>query len=130
MLAAVLSAAVLGGCLGGDRAVASWELAPGQSLGPESTTFTALVTRVSCNNGVTGSVNEPGLGIGDDAVVVTFTVSPGRPESASCPGNDAVPYVVTLPEPLGTRSLVDGACESADVADSATCASGAVRRLP
>lgn len=41
----------------GDAAV--WVLGPDQSIDRSSTTFTALVSRLECNNGVTGDVLAP-----------------------------------------------------------------------
>ena len=43
----------------GDTADASWNLAPGQEIGPTSKELEVLVTRVGCNSGVTGKVEEP-----------------------------------------------------------------------
>src|SRR5262245_26414387 len=42
-------------------AAAVWQLAPRQDLTGSATRFTALVTRIACNNGVTGEVFAPGV---------------------------------------------------------------------
>lgn len=90
---------------GGDEA--TWTLAPGQTIEAETRTFTVLVTRSGCNGGVTGAVNDPTIEMTDDTVALTFTVRTRPPGAATCPGNDAVPYEVELPQPLGDRSLKD-----------------------
>ena len=43
----------------GDTAAASWKVAPGEEVGPASKQLQVLVTRVACNSGVTGNVEEP-----------------------------------------------------------------------
>lgn len=65
------------GCAGDGEAVATWTVAPGQLLEDDTASFTALVTRRGCNSGVTGEVNAPRVEETDDAVTITFTVSPG-----------------------------------------------------
>lgn len=112
----------------GDRAAAVWDIEPKQSLSEGSLRFTALVSRLGCNGGVTGSVNSPDVQITADRIVITFTVSPGPPKAATCPGNRAVPTVVELPEPLGARALVDGACDTTEAATTSFCLDGGVRR--
>jgi len=60
-------------------AAATWDLAPNQTLDADTTSFTALVTRLGCNSGVTGDVNDPDIELTDAEVVLTFTVSPANP---------------------------------------------------
>lgn len=122
-LAPAALVAMLAGCTGGslvdsgevgadgDNAPAVWELASERRLDDSATSFTVLVSRLGCNSGVTGTVNSPTIVLFETEVVVTFSVSPGEPEIADCRGNDQIPYEVTLPEPLGERVLIDGACE-------------------
>jgi hypothetical protein len=109
----VVTSALASGCGVSNRdAAATWRLAPSQTLDANTTTFSALVTRLGCNSGVTGDVNNPDIELTDDQVVITFTVSPGEPSSAACQGNNQVAYTVELPEGLGDRALVDGECAS------------------
>ena len=89
---------------------AVWALGPGQHLDGGSTAFTALVTRLGCNDGVTGDVVEPLVETSRSRIVVTFQVTPGEPEAARCPSNGASPYVVEVGEPMAGRQLVDGRC--------------------
>ena len=109
-----------------------WHLAPQQSLQDSSTTFVALVSRVACNNGVTGEVLAPDVRMTGTEVIVTFTVAAKPNEPAPCQGNDEVPYQVDLGEPLGGRALVDGVCRIGDriLAKAVFCASGATRFTP
>ncbi|KQX76278.1 hypothetical protein [Aeromicrobium sp. Root472D3] len=89
---------------------AVWALGPGQPISTTSTSFTALVTRLGCNDGVTGDVVDPVVRTSRTRIVVTFQVTPGEPGAARCPGNRALPYVVDLEDPVGRRQLVDGRC--------------------
>lgn len=57
----------------GDAAV--WVLGRDQSIDRSSTTFTALVSRLGCNSGVTGQVLPPEIHMTESEVVVTFSVS-------------------------------------------------------
>jgi len=101
--------------------VAVWSLAPDQNLDASSTEFTALVSRLGCNSGVTGEVSEPSVTFTGTTVSVSFTV----PHSSGgfCPGNDAVPVTVRLSEPLGDRDLVDGQCRSTRANSTLFCES-------
>lgn len=127
----LLGASALAGCgAGGGTAAATWVVAPDQRISAGTTSFTAEVVRLGCNGGVTGTVEEPAIRLTDEQVVLTFRVSPADPPEADCQGNAAVRYTVELPEPLGDRALVDGACEDRAVADTAPCAAGAARYVP
>ena len=92
----------------GDPAV--WRLRADQQLQESSTSFTAQVVRISCNNGITGDVLAPAVRKSGSEIVVTFTVIPKQPDPAPCPGNDEVPYTVELGEQLRDRALIDGQC--------------------
>jgi hypothetical protein len=115
----------------GDPAV--WWIDPDEPPSTTESTFTALVSRLGCNNGVTGEVLRPGVVLTDHEVIVTFTVE-HDPDGGTCPGNDLVPYVVDLGEPLGNRDLVDGSCRAGGAAATTShCAEdyeGSVRWRP
>ena len=137
MKIAILAFAVLAtvpaacGALPGSTASAVWNLAPGQDLDARTTTVDVLVTRVGCNSGVTGTVVKPEIQLEDDRVIVAFSVQPGEPASADCQGNPEVAYSLTLPEPLGSRQLVDGQClTDEDAARTVFCDDGGVRYAP
>lgn len=93
-----------------DGEAAVWEVDPAEEIDESSTTFTALVSRLGCNGGVTGQVLDPVVESDATQVVVRFAVAPKEPGAANCQGNDLVPVEVDLGEPLGDRSLVDGEC--------------------
>ena len=133
LLSVAVGGMLLGGCgaLSGDTAAAFWTLAPGQGVGPASRQLQVLVTRVGCNSGVTGEVQEPEVELKSNRVIVTFVVTPGEPGSADCQGNPEVPFLPTLPEPLANRALVDGQCLTNDeVANTSFCADGGLRYEP
>ncbi len=111
-------------------AVAVWDVGESSSLDADTNTFTALVTRLECNSGVTGDVNDPDIERTDDRVVITFTVRPKEAAAADCQGNDQVPYEVEIPEPLGNRELVDGACTSTEANSTIFCQPDGVRYAP
>jgi hypothetical protein len=110
---------------------ATWMLRPGQLPQQSSTGFTALVTRLGCNGGVTGQVLAPEIQLSTSEVVVTFEVAPKQTGSATCPGNDEVAYEVDLGEQLRGRALVDGQClPGADARRTAFCSAGPTRFRP
>jgi heat shock protein HslJ len=112
-------------------AAAVWTVAPDQDLNAEASEITVLVTRLGCNSGVTGGVAEPDVRLEDDRVVLTFTVRPGEPSAADCPGNNQVPYAVDLREPIGNRQLVDGQClPEGEAAGTSFCQPDGVRYSP
>ena len=115
----------------GARAAAVWVLGPGQSLQRSSTKFTALVSRLGCNGGVTGQVLPPDVHMGDSEIVVTFFVAPKQPDLATCPANDQIPYDIDLGRPLAGRALVDGHClPGREAAATSFCTPDAIRFRP
>lgn len=103
------SAASRSGGAGAPGDAAVWIVGPDQRIGDSSSTFTALVSRLGCNSGVTGQVLAPEIRLGEVGVIVTFRVAPPS-RGGRCPGNDQVAYEVDLGEPLGHRALIDGQC--------------------
>jgi hypothetical protein len=91
---------------------AVWTTDPHAPPSSTASTFTALVFRLECNDGVTGRVLRPGVAFDETQVVVTFTVArkANPAEASTCQGNGAVPVQVDLGQQLGTRDLVDGSC--------------------
>ena len=82
-----------------------------------------MVTRLSCTSGVTGDVDTPEAAVTSAEIVITFTVSPVQTGVASCPDNDQVEYLIELPEPLGDRQLIDGACTATEAVATVFCES-------
>ena len=110
---------------------AVWFIRPGHDVMSTSKSFTAYVTRLACNDGVTGAVLAPTIKASDTRVVVTFTVEAGQPGMHTCIGNRPVPVVVNLGEVVGQRQLVDGACRSGgEAAKTSFCVDGSVRWDP
>jgi hypothetical protein len=89
---------------------ATWRLMFGQDPQKSSTKFTALVTRLACNGGVTGQVLAPTIAKSESQIVVTFTVAAQEPGAKPCNGNDEVSFEVDLGEPIQDRPIIDGQC--------------------
>ncbi|MDJ1114725.1 hypothetical protein [Microbacterium dauci] len=104
-----------------------WELEADPS--PSSTSIEVGVSRLECASGVTGELSEPRVTAEDDRIVITTPVADNGSDDGECPGNDVVPLTVDLGEPIGERTLVDGACLSTEAADTELCAD-AVRWRP
>ena len=88
---------------------ASWTFDPTETIGPDTTAFTAMVTEVACASGrssedrIVGPTVEPTV----DAVIVTFRVVP-LAGNQDCPSNPPTRVRVELGEALGARRLFDG----------------------
>jgi hypothetical protein len=109
----------------GDTAV--WSIDPSTPVAGTDQSFTAMVSRLGCSGGVTGDVHAPEVTIGATEIAVEFRVAPLDPEGAyNCPGNDLVPYEVELGQPIGDRTLVDGAC-AGEAGTTSFCWDGDVR---
>jgi hypothetical protein len=99
---------------------ATWRLDPAYPVSQSTTSLHVLVSRLGCNSGATGVVNAPNLSVGTNDVRITFRVE--HSDGGRCPGNDAVPYTVDLPFPIGGRLVYDGACaEGQPAATTALC---------
>ncbi|MDQ0726057.1 hypothetical protein [Microbacterium sp. W4I20] len=104
-------------------APATWQLIDPDSVTSDSTTLEVEVTRLDCANGVTGELLAPVVTYDADRVTIRIDAEPTGSGAANCLGNDAVPVTVTLREPVGERTLVDGACISTDAERTAACES-------
>lgn len=91
----------------GDPAI--WELVDPATVTSASTSLTLGVTRLGCSSGVTGQPVKPQVTYEDQRIVILAEVQP-HIDRGRCPGNPRVPIVLKLPEPVGARDLVDGAC--------------------
>jgi hypothetical protein len=100
---------------------AIWNIESAESITPEATSLAALVERLGCANGETGRVLEPVIAAGDDELVITFFVEAFPAGDYNCPGNDRVPYLIELGEPVGQRRIVDGGCRHSDAAGTSHC---------
>lgn len=105
--------------------LASFRVAPGFELTPESTRIDVLVTEYACNSGedARGRIVDPAIVDGGASVVVVFAVRPRGGEQA-CPSNPETPHLLVLPEQLGDRVLLDGS--EVPPRDATTCGRNAV----
>lgn len=108
---------------------ATWTLAEPDAVSASSTTLTLNVTRLACSGGKTGDVLKPTFSTSDTQIIIRANVKP-RAGLAACPGNDSVPIVLTLDEPVGDRVILDAACLEGDAVRTAFCAKGAARWTP
>ena len=93
-----------------DAQPARWAPASDADLSAEATSIDVLVNEVGCASGepADGRIATPEISYSDDAVVVTIRVVP-RPGPQTCPSNPDTEYTLELDEPLGERTLLDGA---------------------
>jgi hypothetical protein len=100
--------------------IATFRIAPGETLAPETTELDVLVTEVECNSGedARGRVQEPAVIRSADSVTVIFTVV-ARLGGHDCQSNPPTPHRLVLPEPLGDRALLDGS--SVPARDATEC---------
>ena len=89
---------------------AAWWLDPvAERPTAASTAIHALILEAACASGTSpdGRIEEPSIDLEATTVTVTIDVR-HRVGGQDCQGNAPVPYTITLPEPLGARSLLDG----------------------
>lgn len=102
---------------------ATWQIGNSTNLDRDSTSIDVVVTRLGCSSGVTGETLAPIVTYTSEQIAIRIDVEPFDGDGADCPGNDAVPVVVQLDQPLGERALIDGGCLRVDAANTATCES-------
>ena len=114
---------------GADAAV--WSASPEAAPSTTAESFIAQVTRLGCNDGITGQLNAPDVQLSQTRIVVTFTVERAPDGGHTCPGNAQVRYTVNIGEPIGNRQLIDGACVSEGEAKTTSfCTDAGVRWNP
>lgn len=86
---------------------ATWGLAPGEVVGPETTSFDVLIRENSCSSGrsAEGRIAPPMIDYGENTVDIAFIVY-ALPGGQTCPGPPPTTYSVTLHEQLGDRELM------------------------
>ncbi len=109
----------------GDTAV--WRLDTNDPADATADSFTALVTRLGCNGGITGQVFDPTIEIEPTEIIVTFSVEPVA--GGDCPSNDEVPVTVELGEAIGERAVFDGACLGGEATTTSFCTDDGGRRI-
>ena len=87
---------------------ASVTLDPDHLPEPASTQVHLLVTEKSCNSGqdAAGRVDVASLRETDTVIEMVLVIQP-REGMQTCPSNPPTPYVLTLTEPVGDRTLYD-----------------------
>lgn len=108
---------------------ATWTPAQPESIDAHTVTFEVFATRLECASGKTGELLAPVVVMGDKEVVIRIDAKPRHSGADTCQSNEPVRVSITLPKPLGHRSLVDAACLSGEAVRTAACASGAVRAM-
>ena len=89
---------------------AAWWLDPtALSPTPATTLIHAVILEASCASGTSpdGRLEPPMIEPTDASITVTFSIR-RRPGGQDCQGNPPFRVEITLPEPLGTRTLLDG----------------------
>jgi len=109
---------------------ATWTLTQPESIDAHTVTFEVFATRLECASGKTGKLLAPVVVMGDNEVVIRIDATVRPAGADTCQSNAPVRVSITLPEPLGHRSLVDAACLAGDAVSTANCANGAVRSKP
>ena len=124
----LLGAVLLAGCslllvpsaaVPADASPAVWHLDPdAPPLGPEATSFVAMVTERGCASGrdISGLVLPPVIEYANEAVTVSLYVEPLPAGAQDCQGNLPTRVTIELSEPLGDRQLVDGIGSAEDEA--------------
>ena len=114
-----------------DADVAVWNASPEAAPSTTAQSFIAQVTRLGCNDGITGNVNAPNVQLSQTRIVITFSVERATAGAHTCPGNAQVRYTVNIGEPIGNRQLIDGACVSEGKAKTTSfCSDAGVRWNP
>ena len=70
--------------------------------------MTMLATELSCASGQPPGERLQAPVVVETSTTVTITLLVGRLGNADCQSNPAVPVVVRLTSPLGSRTLLDG----------------------
>ena len=107
---AIGSATSLPGQLEARVGPAAWWIDPAAAAPTgASTAIRALIHEEACASGKTPKdrVEPPTIELTDATITVTFAIRK-QPGDQDCQGNAPFPLTITLPEPLGQRSLLDG----------------------
>jgi hypothetical protein len=88
---------------------AVWGIAPHQHLTAKTTAFDSVITRNGCSGGEQGEPQTPIVDYTKTTITITVRMKP-HIDSGSCVGSPGVPYRFHLTQPLGLRTMIDGAC--------------------
>lgn len=88
-----------------------WRLDPdAPAPGPETTSLQVLMTERECVSGreIGDRLVGPQVVMSDSRVHIAFAAEQPPGDFQDCQGNPETPYTVELPEPLGSRDVVEG----------------------
>ncbi len=105
----VLLLALGAGCSTTGETAGVWDVAAGEALGPDTTSFEALVNNVRCTSGREPVVEEVQVESDGSSMTVTVMVR-SYDGDQDCQGTPPVSHVIDLGERLGDRVLIDGGC--------------------
>ena len=96
-----------------------WRLDPTREAGAEETVLRVLITEQTWSGGnrADSRLLPPDLHLGAEALILTTFITP-RPGFQVRSSNPETPARITLPRPLGTRRLIDGALYGAGSSDT------------
>ena len=94
----------------------SWRADPTHAFQPDERVLRVLLSEQSFASGqrADGRVLEPDIYLDSDKLVLTMFVTP-RPGFQTGSSNPETPVRIALPEPIGTRTLIDGALAPASL---------------
>jgi len=92
-----------------DDDLAVWGVARDQHLTAKTTEFWAVITRTGCSSGEQGQPQTPIVDYTETTITITVRIKP-HIDSGTCEGTADVPYRILLTQPLGQRTMLDGAC--------------------
>ena len=101
--------------------LATWELQHPDEVSADTENLDIDVKRLACSGGETGNVVDVDVELSGDQITVQAYTEPLEEEGADCPLNEVVAEDVNLGEPIGERTIVDGACENDDAARTTFC---------
>lgn len=104
-----------------DGDTATWQLLNPEAVTADSSVLELAVTRLGCANGVTGEVLAPRITYEAERILIEVDVEAQGEGAFTCLGNDAVPIIAELIEPIGERSLIDRACLEGEATTTAFC---------
>lgn len=89
---------------------AHWSFHPDHPPDPTSRTLVVLANDIQCASGIPPNdrLLPPEVHESPREVVITFSAKPPPGSAGTCPTHPAVTRTITLSQPIGDRSLLDG----------------------
>jgi len=109
--------------------LATWKIIGGASA--DSSNFELEATIQGFPDATTVIGATPGIAYASQRIIITMNVEPLDPDMMyTCQTNDIVPVSVDLAEPIGERTLVDGACLNVVASGTSFCEDPSGTRWP